>query len=171
MPDWSPLLAALADLYRKIDCQADNLHILHADRLQCRRGCSDCCVDDLTVFEVEAENIRNRYSDLLAEAAPHPAGACAFLDPAGACRIYPHRPYVCRTQGLPLRWIDRRPDGALAELRDICPLNESGPPVETLPPEQCWEIGPTEAVLAELQERADGGRLLRMALRELFRRK
>ena len=171
MPDGSPLLAALADLYREIDRQAAYLHTLHIDRLQCRRGCSDCCVDDLTAFEVEAENIRNHYPDLLAEAAPHPAGACPFLDPTGACRIYPHRPYVCRTQGLPLRWIDRLPDGALAEFRDICPLNESGPPIETLSPEQCWEIGPTEAALAELEERADGGQLRRLALRDLFQRK
>jgi len=167
MLDGFPLLA---DLYREIDSRTGHLHALHADRLQCRRGCSDCCVDGLTVFEVEAENIRNRHPDLLADAVPHPEGACAFLDPAGACRIYPHRPYVCRTQGLPLRWIDRLPDGACAELRDICPFNEAGPPIETLPADQCWEIGPFEAALAELQERIDGGRLRRVALRDLFRR-
>ena len=55
MPDGP---APLAALYREIDRRAAHLRALHADRLQCRRGCSDCCVDELTVFELEAENIR-----------------------------------------------------------------------------------------------------------------
>lgn len=128
-------------------------------------------MDGLTVFEVEAENIRCYHADLLAEGAPHPEGACAFLDEAGACRIYEHRPYVCRTQGLPLRWIEERSDGNLVELRDICPLNANGPPVEALPAEECWSIGPFEERLAKLQATADGGKLRRVALRSLFRRR
>ncbi|MFH1568638.1 MAG: YkgJ family cysteine cluster protein, partial [Gemmatimonadota bacterium] len=96
-------------------------------------------------------------------------GACAFLDAEGACRIYPQRPYVCRTQGLPLRWLDEV-DGATVELRDICPLNEEGVPIEELDAAACWTIGPAEGALAEFQARADGGQGRRVALRGLFHR-
>jgi hypothetical protein len=126
-------------------------------------------VDGVTVFAVEAENIRRHHAERLAQANPYPEGDCAFLDGAGACRIYQHRPYVCRTQGLPLRWIEARPDGNPVELRDICPLNDAGGPVETLPPDACWTIGPFEGRLAALQSMLDGATLCRVPLRSFFR--
>lgn len=161
-----PPLETLSQLHTEVDEQSTALHALHARRLQCRKGCSGCCVDDLTVFAVEAESIRRSHGDLLAHGTPHREGACAFLDDTGACRIYAHRPYVCRTQGLPLRWIEER-DGGPKELRDICPLNEAGDPVETLPTDACWTIGPFEERLRHLQLAADG-RLTRVRLRDLF---
>jgi hypothetical protein len=167
--NWESLLDALARLYEDVHRQADRLHALHWARLQCRRGCSSCCVDELTVFGVEAENIRRHHAEFLGHATPHPEGACAFLDESGACRIYEDRPYVCRTQGLPLRWIEERPNGGPVEMRDICPLNEKGEPVETLPADSCWSIGPFEERLASLQCAADSGRLGRVHLRALFR--
>ena len=156
-------LANLIALHEEVDHQAAALQELHADRLQCRRGCASCCVDDLSVFEVEAVRIRIACADVLAE-APHGPGGCAFLDAEGACRIYDHRPYVCRTQGLPLRWAD--PDQPGIERRDICPLNEAGAPVETLPAGACWELGPVEARLAAMDGR--GGPRARVRLRDLF---
>ncbi|MBP8303236.1 MAG: YkgJ family cysteine cluster protein [Phycisphaerae bacterium] len=167
--DSEAALDTLARLYSLVDRHAEALADLHRDRLQCRRGCSTCCQDDLTVFTVEAENIRRHHTHLLGAHRPHGPGGCAFLDDQGACRIYPDRPYVCRTQGLPLRWTDELPDGSAVEMRDICPLNEVGPPIETLDPDACWTIGPVEEALADLQSQADGGRLLRVPLRGLFR--
>jgi hypothetical protein len=158
----------VAALHREVDAQTRPLESLHRDRLQCRRGCADCCRDDISVFAIEAEQIRRHYPELLTGASPHPPGACAFLDSAGACRIYPHRPYVCRTQGLPLRWFDELEDGTPIELRDICPLNEEGPPIEALEPEACWSLGPCEGQLATLQAKTDGGTLQRVELRALF---
>jgi hypothetical protein len=108
---------------------------------------------------------------LLLGGDPHPKGGCAFLDQEGACRIYEHRPYVCRTQGLPLRWIEQYPDGTTAELRDICPLNDQGRPVESLPASECWAIGPFEGNLARLQARVDGGPPYRVLLRSLFEKR
>lgn len=166
--EWEEVLRALTLLYREVDQRVGQLYTLHASRLVCRYGCHPCCIDRLTVFEVEAENIRQHHADLLVGGAPHPAGTCAFLDQAGACRIYEHRPYVCRTQGLPLRWIARRPDGTSTEMRDICPLNDRGQPVEALPEEQCWTIGPFEGKLARLQAGVDGRTRRRMSLRSLF---
>lgn len=141
------------------------LHARHAARLQCRRGCAACCVDEITVFAVEAARIRARAAAVLRE-APHAPGACAFLDDTGACRIYAHRPYVCRTQGLPLRWLE--PEAAL-EHRDVCPLNEpGGPPIESLAADDCWELGPVEGRLAALQAARTPGALPRVRLRGLF---
>lgn len=145
-------------LHDEIDRAAAALAARHRERMACGRGCSGCCVDDLTVFEVEAERIRRGAPELLATATPHPPGRCAFLGSEGECRIYALRPYVCRTQGLPLRWID---EAAEAEYRDVCELNDI--PVETLEPEECWTIGATEERLARMQ--GDGRRV---ALRDLF---
>ena len=158
----------LTRIYQEVDLRVRPLLAIHSARTQCRYGCHPCCVDGLTVFEIEAENVRRHHADLLAGNDPHPEGTCAFLDPAGACRIYEHRPYVCRTQGLPLRWIERHPDGTATEMRDICPLNDRGKPLEALPEEQCWTIGPFEGELATLQARTDGGVLRRASLRSLF---
>ncbi len=156
-------------LHAAIDVDARRLHVLHAARLQCKRGCAACCVDELSVSAVEAAEIRRHHAVLLATGAPHAVGACAFLDDAGACRIYAERPYVCRTQGLPLRWLDDddADEHAQIELRDICPLNEPGEPIELLPAEECWTLGPIEERLARVQL-ASGLPPARIPLRSLF---
>jgi Fe-S-cluster containining protein len=166
-------LERVRSLHRAVDEAVAPLERIHADRLRCRRGCSDCCVDGLTVFEVEAELIRASHSRMLEDDPPHPAGACAMLDADGSCRIYEHRPYVCRTQGLPLRWVGER-DGESVEWRDVCPLNEvPGEPVESLDAGHCWTLGPFEGRLAALQAGASPTGEpdeTRVALRDLFTR-
>lgn len=163
----------LEAFYARVEARAKALSARHAERLQCRKGCSACCLDDITVFTLEAEHIRARHPELLAKGAPHPRGACAFLDESGACRIYAERPYVCRTHGLPLAWVEERelPDGEseFVELRDICHLNEAGEPLEELAPEDCWRIGSHEGELRALQQ-AHAGNLQRVSLRSLFAR-
>jgi uncharacterized protein len=157
---------AIVDLHADVDRVSRRLHVLHAARLQCRQGCTACCVDGLTVFDAEAERIRSRHSALLA-GMPGPPGACAFLGEGGACRIYVDRPYVCRTQGLPLRWIDEDAEGGPVELRDICGLNDAGVPIESLNADDCWTIGPIEERLGVLQVAAGAG-ARRTRLRDLF---
>ena len=149
----------IARIHATVDRDAARLELIHRDRLRCGRGCADCCVDGITVGVAEATRIRRAYPDVL-RSAPAPAGQCAFLDADLACRIYDVRPYVCRTQGLPLRWFGGDP---VAEYRDICPLNDDGPSLTTLDPETCWLIGPTEASLARLSGAHD-----RVPLRDLF---
>lgn len=162
-------------LHASIDGSARRLEVLHEPRLQCRRGCNDCCVDDLAVSIAEAARIVHENGELLATAAPGPAGGCAMLDRDGACRIYASRPYVCRTQGLPLRWIetDGGPMDAMpVEHRDICPRNEAAPgtgipALESLPADACWTLGAAERVLSAIDQLA-GGTGGRVALRDLF---
>jgi len=162
-------LEALVPLHDEVDRKVAKLARLHTERLVCRRGCSDCCVDDITVFEVEAARIRRDHARLLSHEASYPEGACAFLDSRGACRIYASRPYVCRTQGLPLRWIEESESGPSVELRDICPLNESDhAPVVALAAEECWSLGPYESRLAQLQIDTAGAPPRRVRLRDLF---
>ena len=161
--------SALAKLRTELAVETRRLDVLHAERLQCRRGCSSCCVDELTVFAVEAEPIRQRYAELLEHGVPHAEGACAFLDEQSGCRIYAERPYVCRTQGLPLRWLEEVDDGddgepAIVERRDICPLNEAGEDIVELDEDACWTLGPFEEQLARLE----GAGPERVALRDLF---
>jgi Fe-S-cluster containining protein len=168
MNDDAPL-AALVALHDEIDREAAALAVVHGARLQCRRGCHACCVDDLTVTRIEAERIRRVHPALLAEGRPHPAGACAFLDDEGACRIYAERPSVCRSQGLPLRMFFEDEAGEIEERRDICPLNlEGGPPLAALPEEQLWLVGIHELRLAAIDEAAGGSDETRIPLRELF---
>lgn len=162
-------LSQLSELYSQVDADARLIAAEHGARLQCRRGCSQCCVDGLTVFDIEAENIRSHHPQLLAIESPHPLGRCAFLDEEGGCRIYPDRPYVCRTQGLPLRWIDETVDLEFVELRDICPLNDEGTPIEELAESECWTIGPVEERLAKLQAEFGHGEMPRVPLRDLFK--
>ncbi len=163
----SHIAAQLELLHDAIDRRARDVGEQNRDRLQCRRGCCSCCIDDLTVFEVEASRIVRAHAALLRQGSPHPVGACAFLDAEGACRIYADRPYVCRTQGLPMRWYESD-SGEATELRDICELNVAGEPIEELPESACWEIGPTESALAGLQREFDGGVGRRVSLRSLF---
>ncbi len=160
-------LARLTQLHQRIDERVADLKELHGKRLHCARECAACCTDGLTVFEVEAEQIIRRFPALLANEAPHPEGACAFLDEQGACRVYSVRPYVCRTQGLPLRWLEETRDHSLVEYRDICPLNESGKPLESLTVSACWSIGETESLLAGIQHQFRGNKY-RRSLRDLF---
>ena len=144
------------------------IYDLDPDRFRCRSGCHECCIDGLSVFGIEAKNIAHHHGHLLLFGKPHPQGECAFLDESGQCRIYEHRPYVCRTQGLPLRWIEDLPDGGAVEMRDICPFNDKGKPLVTLEPEECWSVGPFEEELARLQIAHDRKTLNRVLLRKLF---
>jgi hypothetical protein len=156
-------------LQRDTSRAANRLEIVHEKRLKCRRGCSSCCVDDLKVFPIEADHIKVHHAALLSAGIPHSKGMCAFLDAEGGCRIYEERPYVCRTQGLPLRWLEARAD-LTVELRDICPLNDQDlelEPIESLSAEECWTIGPFEDRLAALQL-SSSGTGERTALRDLF---
>ena len=164
------VLAELDVLHAEIDREAARIARRHGARLRCGRGCAACCLDNLSVSAAEAESIRRKHPELLERAAPHPTGACAFLDGRGACRIYADRPSVCRTQGLPLRVLFVDEDDEIAERRDICPLNlEGGPALEELAEDDCWLIGPVELKLAELARRLCGEAAPRTALRDLFR--
>ncbi|MCA2004944.1 MAG: YkgJ family cysteine cluster protein [Ignavibacterium sp.] len=164
-------LQLLNEFYEEVDKLTSELNEKHKSRLKCKAGCFSCCVDNITVFDIEAENIKQHYSELLENELPHPGGYCAFLNEKGVCRIYERRPYVCRTQGLPLRWIEEINEEELIEMRDICPLNEEGEPIVNIKPEDCWTIGPFEEKLASIQRNYSDKPMgqNRVRLRDLFK--
>jgi Fe-S-cluster containining protein len=163
--DQKPLIERLHD---KVDTQVSELENALPMPLHCRKGCADCCVDDLTVFEVEAERIRREFGDVL-RGTPSPEGMCAFLSVEDrSCRIYSGRPYVCRTQGLGLRWFEEdEQTEEIVEYRDICPLNLDALNLELADEAQLWLIGPTEDELQRAQWVSTGD-MSRVSLRDLF---
>ena len=76
----------------------------HGDWIHCQKGCSSCCLK-LTVWPVEFYAILN---EMKAVNWPKPVEdnqrACGYLDEHGACQMYPFRPIICRTHGLPLAY-------------------------------------------------------------------
>jgi len=102
----------------------DKIQKKHSSVMECKAGCSKCCMTDISVFEIEADRIID-YVNSLEETAktalqakwkePVEKGACTFLY-EGQCSIYEARPLICRTQGLPLYV-------ATENVLDYCPLN------------------------------------------------
>jgi len=96
----------------------------HSTVMECKAGCSKCCMTDISVFEIEADRINEWFSLLYAEKKSElielwqkktEPGACTFLY-EGLCSIYEARPLICRTQGLSLFV-------ASENVLDYCPLN------------------------------------------------
>lgn len=100
----------------------------YAAQIQCRPGCSDCCHQTFAVSEVEGALLREGLTQLdppsraeiVARARawrPQQRDPCPVLDAEGRCRLYDHRPRICRKYGIPL-WHPDRPQ----QVR-CCPLN------------------------------------------------
>lgn len=168
MSNYSPeILNALKQFYSALDSHIHSIEDKNKSRINCKKGCFSCCKDDLEVFGVEAEYIRKNQSEFLKTNSPSPIGACAFLNEEGACRIYESRPFVCRTHGVPIAYLQEDEEGEF-ELRDICPLNEKGEPIEELSDEKIFQNNSWEEKLATLQIICDQGKMEREKLRQLF---
>jgi Fe-S-cluster containining protein len=102
--DYHQLIAAL-------DAEIARIGKLHAEVLSCGPGCSSCCLA-FSVLPIEAACVRKAIASLdtasrerigrnLAE-----GDACCPLLIDDLCSIYAARPVICRTQGLPLAYVD-----------------------------------------------------------------
>ena len=113
--------------------------------MACGPGCSSCCHAWLSVCAGEEAQLRAASAALPSdkrealaargqheqerEARGESKARCALLDEDGRCAVYEHRPLVCRTQGLALRYPhDVVPVSAVRERLasgDVtcCPLN------------------------------------------------
>lgn len=130
------LVMKIQDLYQKISDFEKKLSPVSLEKSSCRQGCSKCCYTDISVFQIEANNIRHWFDTLspqekikLNKAWSLPlserenfqgekVSSCSFLVNE-ACTIYEARPLICRTQGLALMF--KEDDQVFL---DICPLNE-----------------------------------------------
>jgi len=98
-------MSRAVDEYRllrsRVDERVRELVEMHRENLACRPGCCECC-QNLSVFPVEYHAI---LEDLRRQGTGHlktdDSASCAFLRD-GLCLIYPFRPLICRTHGLPV---------------------------------------------------------------------
>jgi Fe-S-cluster containining protein len=97
-------------LRQKLDQEILRLEKKHKKHLACKKGCDLCCLN-FSVFPIEFEVIREEtrgaYNPLLAapESESENSGSCAFLS-NHACTIYESRPFICRTHGLALLYVN-----------------------------------------------------------------
>ncbi|KAB2926899.1 MAG: YkgJ family cysteine cluster protein [Leptonema illini] len=114
-PDQDIRLAYLS-LVKEIELAASQLAGGRlAGRITCRPGCSSCC-RAFSVLPLEAALLQRV---LPAAAGSRQEGDCVFLG-GGLCTVYSCRPVICRTQGLPLAYVDE----ILEQIEvSACPLN------------------------------------------------
>ena len=110
---------AYLELVREIDQAVSQLAEGRlAGRIGCRPGCSSCCLA-FSVLPLEAAMLQQGILPPSPSAGLRQDGQCVFLA-GGLCSAYLHRPVICRTQGLPLAYIDE----ALERIEvSACPLN------------------------------------------------
>ena len=129
-------LADYQRLVAKVDQHSSRVTAAYSEVIACAVGCTGCCHRELSVFPVEAAAIRGWLGEAsvpqvevprpeahalaILELGPTPT-PCVMLDGEGLCRIYPVRPMICRTHGLPLAVADD--EGLYA---DVCPLSFDG---------------------------------------------
>ncbi len=112
------IMADYRELIEDIESMMKTLTAEHFSTvLQCRPGCSECCMQ-FSVLPLEAailateRNLQNNIADRKSE-------KCLLLD-NDLCTVYEIRPIICRTQGLALAYIDEEA-GAIEV--SACPLN------------------------------------------------
>lgn len=103
LPD-EQVVIAYTKLVFEIDKRVSELTAEHfATVLQCAPGCSDCCMR-FSVLPLEAALVRKRL-DTAEPFSSKEEIKCVMLSD-DLCRIYEIRPVICRTQGVPVAYID-----------------------------------------------------------------
>lgn len=104
----------------EIDSKYNELSSEHHDYMNCKKGCSSCCMN-FSVLPIEYDFITNHIQDFDNKRIQitENEDSCAFLDNQN-CLIYEHRPIICRTHGLPLLFMDE--EGVNWQL-SFCELN------------------------------------------------
>lgn len=141
------MLASYGELLRRVDEFFTRVQSKYPEKMECQKGCHSCCKPGLTVSLIEAKSIQNYLKDHPAIAAGPMKDRCAFLSTAGECQIYPVRPLVCRSHGLPLILT-----GEKETLLDVCPLNFKESKLETLPKEDVFNGDTLNTILATLHQ-------------------
>ena len=92
-------------LRNEIDALSKSLEKVHHQHLNCKKGCDLCCMA-ISVFPVEFYAIKAEadLESLARLAVPQNDEDCRYLVDH-SCVIYPSRPVICRTHGLPLLYV------------------------------------------------------------------
>jgi uncharacterized protein len=107
-PPDDTIRAAYKNLATEIDHRIkDLIHRRFSAFLQCRPGCSDCCIA-FSVLPLEAailqEAMRRKKKPAIRLSSEN---RCVFLQENCLCSLYDHRPVLCRTQGIALAYLDQ----------------------------------------------------------------
>ncbi len=98
------LKTAYLKLVKDIDILAESIiNNRFSQTLQCRAGCTECCMS-FSVLPLEAAFIGKRLKEK--QPTQKQEGTGCMLLSGDLCSIYDIRPIICRTQGLPIAYID-----------------------------------------------------------------
>jgi len=97
-------------LRNEIDALSESLEKMHHQHLSCKKGCDLCCMA-ISVFPVEFYAIKAEIDEKSINelAVPQNDEDCSYLV-NHSCAIYPSRPVICRTHGLPLLYMSLEGD-------------------------------------------------------------
>lgn len=144
-------LAAYRRLREDLDRAMEIVAGQHAGQLRCGPGCASCC-RSFSVLPVEAAALDAAWRRVPVALRGDgqrltPADdACPFLW-QGLCLVYGERPIICRTQGLPIGYVDEERECIEVS---ACPLNF---PVDSeLAPEALLVLDPFNARLREVND-------------------
>lgn len=124
LPKLPPPNPSIRDDYLRLIDEIDRLAMLLTTRLRkhiiCAPGCSSCC-RQFSVVPLEAALIAQELGRQTTEpAAPRTDESACGLLVADLCSVYARRPIICRTQGLPIAYLEE--ERAQIEV-SACPLN------------------------------------------------
>ena len=103
------LLSRYRQLTRRVDAFFADVFERQREHMECATGCSDCCHVDLTLTSIEAAAIADalattpRESGAKQNVAAARSARCVALGDDNRCKIYEHRPLVCRSHGIPVQ--------------------------------------------------------------------
>lgn len=100
MPSVGDVVSRYHDLAALVDTHVARVCQQYAGEIRCAGGCCSCC-DRESLAALEAWNI---YQYVCAEkpAAGFDGQGCPFLE-NGLCVVYPVRPLICRSHGVPVQ--------------------------------------------------------------------
>lgn len=134
-------MGPLEALAERVDAEFAAIQKRQATHMQCRAGCSACCRARLSITRVEEARLarglaslsRERRAELAARTREENREMCPALDDDGRCGVYPFRPLICRSYGVPLRHRGKVPL-VNPPVLDSCDLNFVGTSLHVLPP-------------------------------------
>lgn len=163
MSDEMQALQNYNQLKAKVDSKFAEILSRHPSAFHCQKGCHSCCQPGLTVSPIEAKAISiflsenpGMKSQARAQKAanPHLGQRCSFLSAEGACLIYAARPLICRSHGAPISFVPptdemfEETDDDIEPVRDVCPLNFTGQPLDELISQDVLNIETVNSILA-----------------------
>ncbi len=104
MRDITEILRDYRNLMEEVSEEAKRLTENYQEHMKCCKGCSECCTD-LTLLPLEWYALREALKQEQPRLVPVDSDEQCALLVDHACSLYPFRPLICRTHGLPLLYL------------------------------------------------------------------